>query len=519
MIEEPVQVSPVGRAKKAGFEHNILFVAEGGGVTFGGKMVLSVVRLVTAIILARLLGADQYGLYRLTLSVANIAVVLAVFGLDTALLRYIAIQVGRGDERGVWGTLQIGLGLTTLLSVLTGTLLYAFAFQIADHLFGEPRIVFLLKIASLIIPFLTLSEVLVWALRGFRRMDRPAIAQFVAQPIVRLLLVLGLLWTDFDAVLAIITFGLADLAASLLLLYYLNQEFSLIRSFRQASHELREILNFSIPVWLSEMMFKFQGNLQTLLIGSLGTVVGVGIFSVANQISLVSGEFSSSLNISAKPVIAELYDRGDLKQLGRIYQATNKWVVMFQMPVFLIMVLFPAALLSIFGESFTDGAAALVVLAVAGLIRVGTGMGGIIIDMTGHTRLKLVNSIVRLVVYIGFNLLLIPRWGVMGAAAAILIGEGVINLVRLGQVYYLFRLIPYNFSFYKPLLAAAVTTASAIFFGRILPPDLNLINTLANIAFLVGLYGILILLLGFSEQERQMMAVMTRRLRAKIWRK
>lgn len=518
MVDEPVAVAATPSAA-ATLKHNIIFVAKGGSVTFAGKMFLSGSRLVTAVLLARLLGAEQYGLYGLSLSAANIAVVLAVFGLDTALIRYIAILHGRKDEVGVWGTLQLGLGLATFLSVLMGTLLYAFSFPVATIIFQEPRLAPLLQIVSVTIPMLTLSDILVGANRGFKRMDTPVIARFVAQPLIRLVLILILMLVGFNTAGAILTFGLADLLASFMLLYFLNKEFMLKRPWQRARYDIREILGFSIPVWLSEMMVKFQGNIQTLLLGSLATVTSVGLFSIANQITLVSSEFSSSINTSAKPIMAALYDQGDFQQMGRIYQIANKWAVIVQLPIFFIMVLFPAQLLSIFGESFTDGTQALVILACAGLLRVGTGMGGIIIDMTGHAKIKLINSIIRLVVYLGLNILLIPHWGLLGAAAAILLGEGSINLIRLLQVLYLFRLIPYNWSFMKPLGAGALSLASFFTVSIWLPPAASLLNTLITCLIMLSTYAGMLLIFGFTEQERAILVHIRERARAKLSRR
>lgn len=519
LVEGPVKVGITKSVTVPTLKSNILFVAKGGGVTFAGKMFLSAIRLLTAVILARLLGAEQYGLYKLSLSAANIAVVLAVFGLDTALIRYIAIQDSRKDEEGVWGTIQLGLGTATLLSVVTGTMLFALSYPIAERVFQEPSLAPLLQIVSVIIPMLTMSEVLVGANRGFKRMDTPVIAQFVAQPIIRLVLILILLLVGLNVALAILTFGLADLAASLILLHFLNKEFPLKRPLRAARHDTRELFGFSFPVWLSEMMVKFQGNIQTLLLGSLGTITSVGLFSVANQVNLVSSEFSSSINISAKPIMAELHDRGDFKQMGQIYQTANKWAFTVQLPVLLIMLFFPTQILSIFGETFTDGATALVILAFASLLRVGTGMGGIIIDMAGYAKLKLANSIIRLVVYLGLNLLFIPRWGLLGAAAAILLGEGTINLIRLLQVYFLFKLLPYNWRFLKPITAGLLGMGSLFVLGIWISPEAGLFFDIFRAAVMVAVYVCFLLLFGFSEQEKAILSHVLRRTRARISRR
>ncbi len=490
---------------------NIAFVAKGGGITFAGKMFLTGVRVITAVVLARLLQAEQFGMYSLALSAANIAVAVAIMGLDAALVRYVAVLANHKREEELWGALQLGIGVATLSSLLTGGLLFALAYPAADILFGEPKLAPLLQLVSVIVPMLTLSEVLAGATRGFKRMDYATLAQFIIQPVIRLGLIVILALGGFSAAEAIITFGLADLAASIILVYFLHRQFGLRRPLRGARRDARAIMAFSVPVWLSDMMVKFHHNFQTLILGSLSTIAGVGVFTVASQVTMISGQLSSSINVSAKPVIAELHDRGDVPEMGRIYQTANKWGVTAQLPVFLLMLLFPRQILSIFGESFTDGATALIILATSALVLVGTGMGGIIIDMTGHTRLKLINSVTRLVIFLTLDVLLIPRWGVIGAATAALVGEASVNLLRLAQVYYLFRLLPYSRDFLKPLAAALAALLVALAVGRWLPPGESLINAAAGAIALVAVYGVLVLRLGFSPEERAMALAARRR--------
>lgn len=506
-----VEIEPTARPA---IGRNIAFVAKGGGITFAGKMFLTGVRVITAVALARLLQADQLGMYSLALSAANVAVAVAILGLDAALVRYVAVLVARKDDEALWGALQSGIGVSLGFSIITGTILFALAYPAAESIFHRPELAPLLQLVSVIVPMLTLSEVLAGSIRGFKRMDQAAIAQFVAQPLIRLALIVGLAWGGLSVAEAIITFGLADLAASAILFHFLNRRFPLRRPLRQARHEVRAIMDFSIPVWLSDMMVKFHGNFQTLILGSLNTFTGVGIFTVASQMTTISSQFSSSMNVSAKPVIAELHDRADMTEMGRVYRTANKWGITVQLPVFLLMALFPKQLLAIFGESYTDGATALIIMALATLVIVGTGMGGIILDMAGHTRLKLVNSIVRLTVFIVLDILLIPKWGIIGAAVAALTGETVANLLRIGQVYYLFRLWPYDREFLKPLAAALLATGSALAIGRPWPAGESLLYAVTGMVVLLVSYAGLMLLFGFTVEEQAIVGAAWVRLRA-----
>ncbi len=507
MVEETSSLDlPEAFPASATLDRNVVSVAKGGGITFAGQIFLAASRFVLAVLMARLLGAKQYGLYSLTISVGAIAGGLALLGLDAALVRYVAIAAGRRDETRLWGALQVCMGLSLFASVVISTGLFALAYPIAEQTFGDPQLAPLLQLMSVIVPFLTLSDMLAGAHRGFKRMDYPALAQSVVQPMVRLVLVLVLALVGLNAALAVIIYGVADASASVVMLYYLNKQFRLKRPLRAAKREPRVILGFSVPIMLSDMMLRVRDNVQILLLGRLGTATSVGIFSVASQLNMFGGLFSSSINTSAKPVVAELHDRGDRQQLGHLYQTAAKWSLMTQLPMFLIIVLFSEQILSLFGKSFTDGATALVILACADLVNVGTGMGGTIIDMTGHTRLKLFNSIQRLILYVVLDLLLIPRWGLVGAATVVLITEFIINLLRLLEVYFLFRLWPYNRSALKPVAAAAAALAGALIVNRWFPADAGLIFLGINVAAVFAIYVGVTLLLGLSAEDRLMLS-------------
>jgi O-antigen/teichoic acid export membrane protein len=496
-----ISTGKLGEPKVSNFEQNIKIVAKGGGVTFAGKLFLNVLRFVTALLLARILGADQLGLYSLSLSALNITMGLALFGLDAAIIRYIAIMVGREDDHGTWGAIQIGIGISLILSAILGTALYAFSFTIAENVFHEPGLAPLLQLASVFVPILVVNDQLYNAIRGFKKFGESVIAQYVYQPVTRLIMIGILAVIGLNARYAVIAYALSTVTASIAMFIFLNKSFPLKRTIKVAPSLLKEMMSFAFPVWLSGLMVKFQGNIQTLFIGTLNTIAGVGIFSIVSQITMVSGEFSSSINTTSKPVIAELNDHQDIGQMEHIYQLTNKWIVMVQIPIFLFMLIFPKSILSLFGESYMGGATALIILAVANFVKVCTGMGGIIIDMAGYTKMKLFNSFIRLTLYIVLDYLLIPRWGLIGAATAVLVGEGTVNLLRLIQVYIIYRILPFNLSFIKPLVATGAALASVLLIGIWLPVQANLINTAIDTIVMCLVYVVILLALGLSAEE------------------
>ncbi len=101
---------------------------------------------------------------------------------------------------------------------------------------------------------------------------------------------------------------------------------------------------------------------------------------------------------------------------------------------------------------------------------------------------------------IALNLLLIPRWGVVGAAAATSLSTVLVNVVCLLEVWILLHMQPYNRNFLKPLLAGLLSAAlTAIIIGRIsIPPLLELVF---GVTVLWGSYLLLLLVMKLPRED------------------
>jgi O-antigen/teichoic acid export membrane protein len=483
-----------------------------------GKLFTNVSRFVTVFLLARALGAEQYGMYQIVLNAGTLFSGLALLGMDTALVRYVAISSARRDDEGTWGSLQVGIGIPALVSVLTGIALFALAYPVAGRVFHDIALAPLLQVMGLIIPTLTMSDLLVGAVRGFKNMEYPVIAQFIAQPMARLVLIGIAAIGGLTVMQAVIIFGIGDLVATGMLIYYLNRLFPLRRPFSVAKRNTREMLTFATPEWMAATLDRFGDSIQTFFIGSLSSIAGAGIFAIANQVNTVGHDFYTSLNISARPLIAELHDQGERVQLERVYQTATKWSLIVNIPLFLIMILFPQELLAIFGESFVAGASALMILALANLIDVGTGMCGSILNMTGYTKLKFVNNSLSLALSIVLDVSLIPRWGIMGAAVSNLIVILLLNIARIVEVYFLIGLRPYDRSFFKPVAAGVIAYLCILFLVQMLSSPLSLLAVILLSVLLTAIFLGLILLMGLSPEDRLVLRSMGQRVRALVGR-
>jgi O-antigen/teichoic acid export membrane protein len=495
-------------------DQHVLAMAKGSGILAAGSLFEFASRFVIAFLLARSLGAAEYGLYVMAVSAAALAAGMSQIGLDDAMVRYVAILSGRRDEVGLRGAIQVGLGASTLAGLALGGALYLAAEPLARGVFDEPRLTELLRLVAFLVPFLTISNVLAGVARGFRRMEFVAIGENVVQSLVRLALV-GLIAAlgNLTALQATLVFGISDVAATLTLVALLDRAYRVRRLAGQAARrDTGAIFAFALPLWMSGLLRQFRNNIQTVILGATGAISGVGVYAVVDKVNLVSHVWLLSVLVAVKPTLARLHDQGNRTGLAHLYSTSTRWTLSLYLPFFVCTILYREPILSVFGPAFAAGSTALVVLCCAELANAGTGTCGPILDMTGHTRVKLVNSVTWTALLIGSGAVLIPRWGVTGAAVSALVAIATVNGLCVVEVWLLERLVPFDRTFVKPLLAGA----GAAFVGvglAMLAPARHLAPAIAQGSVVFASYALIVTLLGLEADDRMVLRRVVQRLR------
>ncbi len=500
-MDEAVRSAAPVAAPSHESNHSILLAAKGGSIVFVGSVFGYGSQLIIGIFMTRLMGAEQYGQYKVAVIAGEMAAGFALLGLDYAMVRFVALFLSRQDTPRLWGTLQLGGALTALSSLVIGGGLFALANPLALHVFHDPQLVSLLRLSSLIVPFSALSAVLASATRGYNKMQYNVGARQIVQPLSRLLILVLLALLGLTAARAVSAYVASLVASFLLLLYFLNHLFPLKRPVRTARRETREIMLFSLPAYLSTLIGTFGPSLQTVLLGSLNTMSMVGIFAVANQVSTASTLFNQSIGTAADPIVSALHGQGDREQMTHFYKTTAKWMFTVNLPMFVIVLLLSTPILAIFGQEFLAGSTALIILSLSNLLIAAAGVSDGVLAMTGNTSVKLANSAVQALLSIGLCFLFIPRWGAFGAAIAVLVSSAVIHLLLVLEVFALFRMLPYTLGFLKPVAAGVVALGFGWLGRQLSYGDSSLLHACLSAVAILAAYLATILLLGLSEED------------------
>jgi O-antigen/teichoic acid export membrane protein len=378
--------------------------------------------LVVTVVLARALGPAGFGLYAFAQAVVMLLVLPASFGLPQLVLRETARAQAAGDWgrlRGLWrwaGLRVLGLSLAAAALLLAGGGLAAAA--------GDPRGPALM-IGAALLPLIGLGNLRGEALQGLRHV-------VLGQLPERLLRPAGL------AGLAAVAFFPAGLAASPAAAMALHAAAAAL-AFAAGAWWLhrkrpaalagpgRPAPVYDGPAWwaaawplgLSAGLLLVVQQADLIMLGLMRAEEEVAAYRAASQAGLLVVFGAQAVTAAVNPYMARRHAEGDRAGLQRLVRLAAAAMTLAALP---LVALYAAAgdwlLAAAFGPAFAAGYAALVILAAGRLIHAAFGPAGMLLNMTGHERATLRGSATAAIANLVLNALLIPPFGMAGAAAA-----------------------------------------------------------------------------------------------------
>jgi O-antigen/teichoic acid export membrane protein len=372
----------------------------------------------------------------------------------------------------------------------------------------------LLQIVSLLVPLDALASMTYVITISYKQPKYSVIANNIISPLLKLFLAAGFLVVGFSTKGVLLAQVISTAIALSVLVYYVNTLIPLKRFHGSAKRFTRKLLSYSLPVHLGWMVNTLSSTFSTIVLGFLGLTTGVGLYTAASRFSMIGSMFYLSVGNISTPIIADLHSQGETTQLKSYYQTTTRWLLTFNIPVFLTSFIFAKQLLWIFGDDFTTGATSMMILAVGTLGYTSTGVGANILDMTDHPKVNTINAIVMVFITIILNILFIPKWQVVGAAIASAVSTVLVNILCLLEVRVLLGIQPYNRSILKPIVAGLTATMVAILLNYLLNlPELLQLIVAGGMLWFV--YASVIYILRIPPDDRVVFERLLSRLKAR----
>jgi O-antigen/teichoic acid export membrane protein len=190
-----------------------------------------------------------------------------------------------------------------------------------------------------------------------------------------------------------------------------------------------------------------QNILQSIDIVLVAAILGpaeAAVYTAATRFLVVGQLVGSAISRASQARFTELFTLGDRRGANSIYQTTTTWLILLLWPVFLLSIAYGPVLLTVFGRSYSAGYPVMVILGFAMLLATACGQVDMVLITSGRSSWSLVNGLLTVGVNVGVDLLLIPRYGILGAAIGWAVAIAVSNLMPLTQLAVVLRLHPFG---------------------------------------------------------------------------
>ncbi len=379
-------------------------------------------------LIARRLGADGAGLYFLSQTIVFLAVALGRGGLGHAMLKFIANAASAKDWDTVKAVFGKGLFFSSLWSATIGLLLWILARTLAVGVFGKPDLETPLRWMALAVVPGVLLIIIGESLKGLKRIKSAIAVNGVLVPMGSLVVFVAI-GERYGVLGAAFSFVSANIVAALAggCLWRLATP-DLVSS-SGGEFDTRSFLKSSIHLYHIVIMGLFLTRAPGLFLGVWGTKADIGVFDIAFRTAMLTSFVLNAMNSIIPAKIAELYQRRDMELLDRTIRRMAFVTALLASPAVAFFLLMPSKVMVFFGPDFVRGAPALAILAVGQFVNAAVGSVGFVLIMTGREKILRNITLAMMLLVVALSFLLIPRWGVVGAAWAGAITAAGQNLV------------------------------------------------------------------------------------------
>jgi O-antigen/teichoic acid export membrane protein len=448
-------------------------------------------------LIAREVPRELLGIYFLILAIMQFFKIVSGMGLDLTLVKFIS-----GQEKDDQGDIVSVILITRLLALLiTGIVVYLTGSLILP-LFGEGTEAYLIYI-----PFLfslaSLRELFFNLMQGLRLYNKYAIVQ-IASAILKLGLVLYFLNNLTVANLLIIELVMLGVSLIIQIIIIPFKEMKLIKT--KFNKELfSKIVRFGMPLYYTNLLVVGHEKSSVFLIAYFLNPISITAYEIALKIPDGFSRLFRSFIIVYFPSLSELFSQGHIDDAKKVM---NKSLVLFSSAIVglvLISFLFAEEIVGlVFSEKYLDVSFAFALLMLNIYLRVMANILGYGIVGAGNSSASAKVNTIAIIVNITASLLLIPRFGYLGAIYSVILMNAI---SQISYLVFLWRAdIAPQTTYLRPLFFLIVLAGLSTFF--------NIDSFLIRILFVL-LYAVLCF--SFVKDVRQLLAVVLHQVQKRMW--
>ncbi|MCK5177635.1 MAG: flippase, partial [Candidatus Aenigmarchaeota archaeon] len=419
-------------------------IAKGAMFVLGGIVISKIITYLWRIFIARYIGQEAYGIFSIALALLGIATIFSVLGFSDGLLRFTSFYRARKKYNEAKGVLISVFSINFISTLSLSFLLVFFAPSFAKYFFHNSNITGPVYIVALALPFFVFGNHFLTLLKSQMRVDYIALTQSIIEGFVKIIGTVVFFYIGYIALAPILGYFIALVGTFFLSMYFLffKTDYAVILK-EKAVYHWRELIIYSLPLMFVFFIASFLTYTDTMMLGYFTDNSITGIYNAAlptaNLLSITMIAFSSLFF----PLFIEKYSKKQYKEMNLLFKLIVKWIYLSMLPIFYILMFFPEAILIFFfGPQYAQGSIALRILAVGYFIYCITGPTHEVLMTLKKQNLILTIMFSGSMINLILNYLLIPVYGISGAATATSFSLIYINLLSIYYVRKYLKIFP-----------------------------------------------------------------------------
>lgn len=387
------------------------------------------IALLSQILLARWMGEYNYGIYAYIWIWVIMLSAFIPLGMASATQRFIPEYTTHGDMDGLRGFLFGSAAMALTVAFLLAAIAAAVLLLVGNPRPEWPVLVFLLGLACL--PLHALAEVQDGVARSHNWVDLALGPIYVVRPVLLLVFVglFALIGTPATAVWALIAALLAVVISSAGQWIAIRQRLRRIVPKGPRRFDGRRWLAVALPMFLIDGFYLLLTYVDVLLIEFFRTPEDVAIYYAATKIMALGAFVSFAVTAATAHRFSEYAASGNDQKIAMLAREAALWTFWPTLLIVIGLLIMGKPLLWLFGSTFTAAYAILPILGIGLLARASIGPAERMLSMLGQQNITAAVYLAAFIANLILNLLLIPRFGIMGAATGTVIalaGETVL---------------------------------------------------------------------------------------------
>ena len=421
-----------------------------------------------------LFGLNLAGLLLLGHQIINLIATIAQLGINVGVQRFVAIAYGEQDWRKVRGSIFSALQIVVPFTIIISLIVWVFAPEISEiytkktaNLEYAMQLPTVLRTYSFyLLPSIILA-ILLASLRALQRIFPTFIIDKIYMPLMWLVLVyvIGISNNINKVSTLIICFSFAVSFGMAMALWFLKKAIPKVKK-TVKYHCRKQLFSFSFPL-VSKSFLQLFMQVDILMIPIFCSFKMVAVYSSAALLSRQSRVVMAAFSSLFSPMIAAFHSKGDKVALNDLYKTVTRWCMAFALPIIIIVMIMPDLLLKLLAISNSpEGCLTIRLIAFSQIMNVAVGDTGGMLVMTNYPWLTFVNNVGSVIINIILNFILIPKFGIVGAAVATCVSIIFRNIAAVIEVKKLLSMSPFSFSLIKIVFCVFVAGVTVILFRK-----------------------------------------------------